>query len=63
MLILQEPGSSLYPWPQTPFSATRSGHYGAGIYLAAAILRGLDAHVERAEKGGLLETRITLPAA
>jgi two-component sensor histidine kinase len=63
MLILQEAGSSLYPWPETPFSATRSGHYGVGIYLAAAILRGLDAHVEREAKDGTLETRITLPAA
>ena len=63
VLVLQEPGSPLYSWPQTPFSATRSGHYGAGICLAAAIFRGLNANVERAEKDGLLETRITLPAA
>jgi nitrogen-specific signal transduction histidine kinase len=63
MLTLQEAGSSLYPWPETPFSATRSGHYGVGIYLAAAIFRGLDAQVEREAKDGHLETRITLPAA
>jgi two-component sensor histidine kinase len=62
-LVLQEAGSSLYPWPETPFSATRSGHYGVGIYLAAAIFRGLDAPVEREAKDGNLETRITLPAA
>jgi light-regulated signal transduction histidine kinase (bacteriophytochrome) len=63
MLILQEAGSSLYPWPETPFSATRSGHYGVGIYLASAIFRGLDAPVKREAKDGTLETRITLPAA
>jgi two-component sensor histidine kinase len=62
MLTLSEAGSPLYGWPETPFSATRSGHYGVGIYLAAAILRGLGANVEREEKGGRLETRITLPA-
>ena len=63
MLTLSEAGSPMYGWPETPFAATRSGHYGVGIYLAGAILRGLGAHVEREEKDGGLETRITLPAA
>ena len=41
----------MYPWPDVPFSGTRSGHYGAGICLAAAIFRGLGAKIEREEKG------------
>jgi len=63
LLILREPGAEMYPWPEAPFSTTKAGRYGAGLALAGAILRGLQAHVERKELDGRLETRIVLPAA
>jgi K+-sensing histidine kinase KdpD len=63
VLILREPGTPSYEWPETPFAAVRGGHYGIGLPIAAAILRGLGAQIDRANEDDWFETRITLPVA
>jgi signal transduction histidine kinase len=52
--------SDEYPWPDSAFETPKAGHYGAGLPIAAAILRGLGHSVERKKSGDVLETRIIL---
>ncbi len=61
ILTLRENGDE-YPWPSTAFESPKSGHYGAGIPIAAAILQGLGHGVERKKIGDDFETQITLAA-
>jgi hypothetical protein len=62
-LILRETAGDDFAWPDSPFQTPRAGHYGAGIPIAAAILRGLGHSVERKRAGDLVETRIALSGA
>jgi signal transduction histidine kinase len=61
-LILREVAEK-YPWPEVAFAAPKAAHYGAGLPIAAAILRGLGHGIEREQQGDELETRITLAGA
>jgi hypothetical protein len=63
LLILREAGGAEHAWPDVPFSAPKAGRYGAGLPIAAAIFKGLGANVEQTVTDGVLETRISLPAA
>jgi signal transduction histidine kinase len=60
VLTLRETGEA-YEWNEAPFQLLRAGHYGAGLPIAAAILKGLGLTVERSREGSVTETRIRLP--
>lgn len=62
-LILTEQGGEGYAWTEVPFAKPTAGHYGVGLPIAGAILRGLGATVEQMRVDGGVETRIHLPAA
>jgi signal transduction histidine kinase len=63
VLILREPDGKEHPWPHTPFEKLKAGRYGAGLYLAAAILQSIGVTIVRAEENGSLVTRLAIPAA
>lgn len=60
VLVLRETAGDDFQWPEEPFQTPRAAHYGAGIPIAAAILRGLGHSVERKREGEIVETRSTL---
>jgi signal transduction histidine kinase len=60
VLTLRETGEA-YEWNEAPFASLRAGHYGAGLPIAASILKGLGVTMERNREGNLTETRIRLP--
>ena len=63
VLTLHEPGGTEYSWPDVPFASPKAGRYGAGLAIAAAILKGLGAKVEQNVVNEGLETRISVPSA